>query len=281
MNVLVIGSGGREHALCWKLKEMAALSGARVSFYQVSPRMLPLVLDLGLQPYKIGEEAVVDVRAFDLSGKKGYGFRQTLRKFDTMGATFEVIPPEALAPHMARLKAVSDGWLHSKGAREKCYSLGSFMPDYIRLTPVAVVRIGGEIMAFANLWPGADRSVLSLDLMRYDPASPPSIMEYLFLRLIDYAREQDYAAFSLGLAPLAGVTANPLSSAWHKMASAIYQLGGDIYNFEGLRAYKEKFHPDWQPRYFAIRGQEAALVPALMAVVALGARGPKIEDRAA
>ncbi len=278
-----VGEGGETEALCWKLKEMAELANARLSFYQVGPKLLPLMIDLGLRPFKIGEEALVDVQTFDLAGKKGYGFRQTLKRFESAGARFEVIAPRDVDAHMPSLKAVSDAWLKSKNAKEKRYSLGCFKPDYMRLTPVAVVRIGGQIMAFANLWPTQDRAVLTLDLMRYDPASPPSVMEYLFLQLIAYAREHGYRQFSLGLAPLAGLEAKPLSSAWYKIASMVYQLGGDVYNFEGLRAYKEKFKPSWEPRYFAIKGQETALGAALMAVVALGAKNPRRpqEDRAA
>ncbi len=156
---------------------------------------------------------------------------------------------------------------------------GSFKADYMRLTPAAVIRIDGQIMAFANLWPTQDKTLLTLDLMRYDPASPPSIMEYLFLELIRYSRENGYVHFSLGLAPLAGIQAKPLSSAWHKLATMIYQLGGDFFNFEGLRAYKEKFQPDWQPRYFAVLGPETSLVPALLAVVALGGKSPKMQRK--
>lgn len=265
-----VGDARAAEDLAWKLKEMASLANARLSFYEVGPGVLPLMIDLDLRPYKIGEEAMVDAAAFDLSGKKGYGFRQTLKKYETLEARFEVIAPEALDTHMARLKVVSDAWLDSKNAKEKRYSLGSFDPDYMRLTPVAVVWIGGEIMAFANLWPLQSRTVLTLDLMRYHPQSPPSIMEYLFLRLINHARESGYASFSMGLAPLAGLEARPLSSAWPKIASVIYQLGGDIYNFQGLRAYKDKFKPRWEPRYMAVPGQEQALGAALMAVVALG-----------
>ncbi|MGA9658011.1 MAG: phosphatidylglycerol lysyltransferase domain-containing protein [Asticcacaulis sp.] len=273
-----VGPYAEGQALCWELKEMASLAGARLSFYQVGPHMLPLVLDLGLWPYKVGEEAVVDVQTFDLAGKKGYGFRQTLKRFEGLDARFEVIAPEDLGPHMGRLKQVSDSWLKTKSAREKSYSLGSFKPDYMCLMPVAVVWLNGHIMAFANLWPTQTKAVMTLDLMRYDPASPPSLMEYLFLQLIAYAREQGYGHFSLGMAPLAGLEAKPLSSAWQKIGTIIFQLGGDFYNFEGLRAYKEKFKPSWQPRYFAVAGQEAALMPALMAVMALGSKGPKAKN---
>ncbi len=270
-----IGPEGEAAALCWKLKEMASLAKAKLSFYQVGPKMLPMVIDLGLRPFKIGEEALVDVAKFDLAGKKGYGFRQTLKRFETHAATFEVIDADEVAAFLPALKRVSDAWLKSKGAKEKRYSLGCFQADYMTLMPVAVVRIEGEIVAFANLWPTQDKTLLTLDLMRYDPSAPPSVMEFLFLKLIEYSRTHGYEHFSLGLAPLAGLEARPLSSAWQKIAAVIYQVGGDFYNFEGLRAYKEKFKPSWEPRYFAVAGQEAALVPALMAVVALGAKNPK------
>ncbi|MGN6424577.1 MAG: phosphatidylglycerol lysyltransferase domain-containing protein [Asticcacaulis sp.] len=271
-----VGAKAETEALCWRLKEMASLSNARLSFYQVSPRLLPLMIDLGLVPYKIGEEAVVNVQGFDLAGKKGYGLRQVVRRFEAAAARFEVIAPEDLAAHMARLREVSDAWLKAKSGKEKGYSLGSFQDDYMRLTPVAVLRIEGRIMAFANLWPTSDRTLLTLDLMRYDPASPPGVMDYLFLQLIFYARDSGYQHFSLGLAPLAGLQARPLSSAWPKLAALIWEIGGEFYNFEGLRAYKEKFRPDWEPRYFAVPGLETALVPALMAVAALGGKAPKI-----
>jgi len=270
-----VGDRLEAEALCWRLKEMASLSNAKLSFYQVSPRLLPLMIDLGLVPYKIGEEALVDVRGFDLAGKKGYGLRQVVRRFETLGATFEVIAPEALEPHMERLKEVSDAWLKAKSGKEKGYSLGSFQADYMRLMPVGVLRMDGRIMAFANLWPTHDRTLLALDLMRYDPASPHNTMDYLFVQLIHYARDNGYTYFSLGLAPLGGLQARPLSNAWPKLAALIWEIGGEFYNFEGLRAYKEKFRPQWEPRYFAVPGLETALVPALMAVAALGGKAPR------
>jgi len=275
-----VGPRAEAEALCWRLKEMASLSNAKLSFYQVSPRLLPLMIDLGLVPYKIGEEAVVDVQTFDLAGKKGYGLRQVMRRFEGLGAAFEVIAPEDVELFMPRLRTVSDAWLKAKSGKEKGYSLGSFQDDYMRHTPVAVLRIGGEIMAFANLWPTHDRTLLTLDLMRYDPASPPNVMDYLFVQIIFYAREQGYAHFSLGLAPLGGLQARPLSSAWPKLAALIWEIGSEFYNFEGLRAYKEKFRPEWEPRYFAVPGLEAALVPALMAVVALGGKTPRTSREA-
>ena len=271
-----VGAEAEVEALCWKLKEMAAFAHARFSFYQITPRLLPLVLDLGLNPYKIGEEAMVDVARFDLSGKKGYGFRQTLRRFEALGADFKVVSSAAIPALMPELKSVSDAWLTSKKGRERRYSLGCFDENYLCHQPMAVLHIGNRIMAFANLWPTHDKSSLSLDLMRYDPEAPSGIMEFLFLKLIDYARAEGYDAFNMGLAPLAGLEAKPLNSFWYKLGALIYKAGGGFYNFEGLRSYKEKFKPKWEPRYFAIQGHQGALVPALIAVMRLG--GQNIKD---
>jgi phosphatidylglycerol lysyltransferase len=31
----------------------------------------------------------------------------------------------------------------------------------------------------------------------------------------------------------------------------LFRLGEHFYNFQGLRAYKQKFDPAWEPRYLA------------------------------
>jgi phosphatidylglycerol lysyltransferase len=53
------------------------------------------------------------------------------------------------------------------------------------------------------------------------------------------------------MAPLAGLEHRRLAPLWHKIGAAIFTMGDQFYNFEGLYAYKEKFAPDWQPRYLA------------------------------
>jgi len=35
------------------------------------------------------------------------------------------------------------------------------------------------------------------------------------------------------------------------VASLIFRRGEQWYNFQGVRSYKEKFNPEWVPRYLA------------------------------
>jgi phosphatidylglycerol lysyltransferase len=74
------------------------------------------------------------------------------------------------------------------------------------------------------------------------------------------------------MAPLSGLSASPAASWWMRIGRFVYRHGGSVYNFRGLRAFKEKFSPEWQPRYLAYPGG-AALPRILTDVSALVAGG--------
>lgn len=152
------------------------------------------------------------------------------------------------------LKSVSDEWLSERAGAEKGFSLGFFDADYVHRFPVAVVERAGHVVAFATLWPGADGSELSMDLMRYGHDAPKDVMEALILNLLSWGRDQGYRWFSLGMAPLSGFETSPIAPLWTRWGSFIYKHGQAVYNFRGLRAYKEKFDPIWEPRYLAYPG---------------------------
>lgn len=240
--------------LAWQFRELVEQYGGQPVFYEVGPEMLHIYLDMGLSLYKLGEEARVPLPQFSLRGSKQRGLRYTRRKLEREGCTFEICPSSDVASILPRLKQVSDRWLTDKNSREKGFSLGFFSADYLLNFPIAVVRQDGDIIAFANIWGGSDKQELSIDLMRYVPEAPRSIMEYLFIELILWGQEQGYQFFNLGMAPLAGMENRPFAPLWHRIGALLFRHGEHFYNFEGLRQYKEKFEPEWEPRYLASPG---------------------------
>jgi len=48
---------------------------------------------------------------------------------------------------------------------------------------------------------------------------------------------------------LSGIEARRLAPIWAQAGAFIYKHGDSFYGFEGLRAYKEKFSPVWEPRF--------------------------------
>ncbi|MDO5704023.1 MAG: phosphatidylglycerol lysyltransferase domain-containing protein, partial [Paracoccus sp. (in: a-proteobacteria)] len=74
-------------------------------------------------------------------------------------------------------------------------------------------------------------------------------------------RDQGYAEFSLGMAPLSGLAPERTGRLWDRFGAVIYRHGGSFYNFAGLRAFKEKFDPVWRPHYLATPGALPPLIP--------------------
>jgi phosphatidylglycerol lysyltransferase len=224
----------------------------RALFYQVSAAWIPPLHDRGYHFFKLGEEAHVDLHAFGLSGAGQKALRGTVNRAERGGLRFAVVPADAVAPLLPELRAVSDAWLASKHTREKQFSVGSFDDAYLTTFPCAVIRdASGRVVAFANVLQGPGGVELSIDLMRHLPDAPAGTMDLLFVDLFAWGRAAGYATFNLGMAPLATVGTVRGARASERMAHLLFRHGEQWYNFQGLRRYKEKFHPRWQPRYLA------------------------------
>ncbi len=228
--------------------------GGTPAFYEIGTAHLHRYADFGMTFVKLGEDAKVDLPAFTTEGSAGSKFRQAIRKLEREGGTFRVIPPEGVPAVMHQLKAASDDWLQIKAGAEKGFSLGFFDATYLARFPVAVIERRGRIEAFANLWRGADGTELSLDLMRYHRDAPNGVMEALMSHVMLWGKAQGYRRFALGMAPLSGFESSSLASFWNRIGAFLYEHGEAVYSFQGLRAYKQKFNPVWEPRYLAYPG---------------------------
>ena len=257
--------------LAWRFREEADRHGGWPVFYDVGTESLPLYIDLGLSFLKLGEQARVDLTAFSLEGRRK-SLRRVTRDVERTGARFEVVSADRVPGILPMLRVVSDQWLANKSVREKGFSLGFFDEAYLGRFPVAVVRAamadasGNDIVAFANVLPGGGHEELSVDLMRFAERAPRSVMDYLFVQLMLWGKAEGYRWFSLGMAPLAGLEARQLAPLWAKAGAWLYRHGEHFYNYRGLRQYKEKFDPVWEPRYLASPGGLA--LPRILANIA-------------
>jgi phosphatidylglycerol lysyltransferase len=237
--------------LAWTLRERADRAGGRVAFYHTQPEYLPLYLDMGLIPLKLGEEAIVLLDEFGLDGTRRKSLRQSFHRAEREGLSFEIWDRATVAARLDDLGAISESWLTSKNTREKGFSLGRFDSAYIRRFEAAIARLDGRAVAFANIMTTDTKSKASIDLMRHLPDAPPSTMLFLFVHLLLYFKAQGLRRFTLGMAPLSGLETHPLAPLWHRFGDLVYNRGERFYNFQGLREFKEKFNPIWEPRYLA------------------------------
>jgi phosphatidylglycerol lysyltransferase len=262
-----IGPPALGESLAWEFLEDCDGMAVSPVFYQVTPQRLPLYVDLGLNLSKLGEEARVPLDDFSLSGAARAELRHAHRRALREGATFELVARNSAGPILPELRAVSDAWLREKNTAEKRFSLGFFDEHYIAHFDIGVVRRDGAIVAFANIWRGG-RIELSVDLMRYNEAAPKGVVDFLLVECMLWGRAQAFKWFNLGMAPLAGLEEHALAPAWHKLGRMVQRYGETFYNFEGLRKFKEKFDPEWRPRYLAAP-DGLAMAGALLDVTAL------------
>ncbi|HXO22854.1 MAG TPA: bifunctional lysylphosphatidylglycerol flippase/synthetase MprF [Thermoanaerobaculia bacterium] len=237
--------------LAWRFRELSDQHGGRPVFYQVGERELYLYADLGLSLLKLGQEGRVPLTDFSLDGRERKTLRWAHRKSQNEGYGFEVVPAEQVPPLFPALKEISDSWLGDKSVREKGFSLGFYDEAYLARFPLALVRREGKIVAFANIWRGAEKEEISIDLMRHRPEIGSVVMDYLFLELMLMGKAEGYRWFNLGMAPLSGLENRALAPLWSRLGSMVFRHGEHFYNFQGLRQYKEKFDPVWSPRYLA------------------------------
>ncbi len=248
---------GQEHEILSAFLEHATDWDREAVLYQISPALLPVAHDLGFVFFKLGEEAIVDLRAFDLKGNKAKTQRHAINAMEKAGGRFLILDADAVRRRLGELRAVSDAWLSAKGATEKGFSLGRFEDAYVTRFPCAIVESGdGRIIAFANVLEGPPGEEITVDMMRhadFDAMGLPSPMEYLILSLMLDAKERGFRRFNLGMAPLAAVGATRRARPVERLAHQFFLHGEAWYNYQGLRRFKERFHPAWEPRYLAYR----------------------------
>lgn len=235
-------------------------------FYKVAPTLLYLYLDHGLDVVKLGEEARVSLADFSLDGSNRRNLRRVWRKMIDDGYTFEMVFPEAIAPILSQLRAVSDEWIDQKKAREKSFSLGAFDEDYVSRYPVAVARKDGRIVAFSNAWVAGQKAEIEADLMRYTADAPPGIMRFVLIEMMLWARKDGFVWFNLGMASLSGLSVHRGAPTWNQIAVAVRGYGERFYNFQGIREFKQWFYPEWEPLFLASPGGAAR--PLILANIA-------------
>lgn len=231
-------------------KNFCALNDWVPAFYQVMPAALETYKSLGFDALPLGHEASVGLSTFTLEGSENKNIRNACNKMLRNGYKAVVQEPPHSVRMLRELRAISNDWLSTRGTKEMGFSLGWFDEQYLNTCPILLARDGeGFIDAFANIVTEFQASEAAVDLMRHRSYSEKGIMDFLFVSLFQWAKEQGFSSFNLGLSAFSGIGENPKDPALQRSMRFIYENMNRFYNFKGLHAFKEKFHPTWSPRY--------------------------------
>jgi phosphatidylglycerol lysyltransferase len=230
--------------------EFCQKRGWRVGFHQVGAGCLQVYESLGFRKLKVGDDAIVDLSAFSLSGSAMKEFRNTVNRLERQGYRVERIEPPLAEGLLSDLKRISDHWLEIPGHRERQFTLGRFERWYLRSTPVYVAfDADNHAVAFLNLVPSYHPGLATVDLMRRSPGQVNGLMDFLFAKVFLDLRKRGICRFSLGMAPLSDLNGQSATSADEQVVHWVMKRMPFLFRADSLRRFKAKYADHWLPRY--------------------------------
>ena len=212
--------------------------------------------NFGYTCQKIGEEAVLNLDNFLKETVNNKYFRNITSRFSKQDYEFELLTPPHNKAILDRIKEVSDQWLSRGGHLERGYALGYFNFGYLSNCSLGVARdAAGTIQAFLNLVPANfDKQEATYDLLRSSNAALGNVNDFLLINLAQVLNRSGYKRLNLGLCPLVGIEGEESKGLVGSVLRFGYANGDRFYSFSGLYKFKDKYNPDWQPRYVVYRG---------------------------
>jgi phosphatidylglycerol lysyltransferase len=220
------------------------------AFYQVVTSDADVYKEAGFDMLPLGQDAIVNLLEFTLEGSENKTLRNSYNKMVRVGYHYDVLQPPYSTRMLRELNMISDEWLSNRGMSEMRFSLGWFDEAYLNTCPILLVRDReGFIEGFANIVTEFQGNEVAVDLMRHRNQVESGLMDFLFVSLFQWAKENGHTSFNLGLSALSGVGERSDDPAIERALHYIYRNVSRFYNFRGLHTFKEKFHPTWSPRY--------------------------------
>lgn len=223
--------------------------------YQASAAGRAPLVGAGFRLFKVGEEALIDLQTFDLSGSRRANLRHTVTRCRKDGVAlrwFSHGVPAAESTLVDELEEIDAAWCKTTGP-QMGFTMSRFHRASLASQPICVaVNSSGRALAYTTFRRTGGDGGWVLDLMRRELDGPPGAVEACIAEAAAAFRAAGAVTLSLGLAPLGGLDASsPM------LEERLLAYGGRLvrpwYDVTGLARFKNKFDPYWTPRFGAIR----------------------------
>lgn len=222
--------------------------------------------ETGLDALELGDEAVVDVPDFSLSGRAMRNVRQMVKRIERNGYETRVRRVgDVEQEELERIRRAAADWRGTETERgfsmalgrvgepgdEDCFIATAHKADEEGTQPGPY----GDIKAVLHFVPwGPDG--MSLDLMRRDRAADPGMNELLIVASLTAAPglgikkvSLNFAMFRSALARGEKLGAGPVLRGWRGLLVFLSRW----FQIESLYKFNAKFRPRWEPRFVVFR----------------------------
>jgi lysylphosphatidylglycerol synthetase-like protein (DUF2156 family) len=231
---------------------------------------LSIYRDSGMHNIYLGDEAVVKVQPFSLSGRGMKGLRQANNRIAKYGYTVTFHDPsrldKALSQELTVLMSMSRQGEHERGFSMMLGRI--FDPRDTGLLLTVVRGPDGAPAAMCQFVPAPGIRGYSLDLMRRDPGEHPNgLLDFALCSTIEHLRAGGYEGLSLNFAALRSTLSGDKGDGTVQRAERWFlKRLSNFAQIESLWRFNAKYEPEWLPRYVVFDTAEH-LVPVVMAIL--------------
>ena len=263
-----IGPASQRRPAWRAFRHFADEHGWTIAVMGAGEEWLPIYRATGMRDLYVGDEAIVDVRRFNLDGGRMKGVRQAVNRMAKYGYRVDFHDPAHLPPDLEhKLRALMSESRRGEVERGFSMTLGRvFSPHDDGLLLAVCIGPSGEPAAFCQYVPAADIDGYSLDLMRRSESDEHmnGLTDFVVVRTIEYLREHDQRGLGLNFAVMRSVLAHETGEGLgHRIERWMLGWLSDSMQIESLWKYNAKFDPDWHPRYAVYDSAENFLTSAI------------------
>ncbi|THJ65589.1 DUF2156 domain-containing protein [Arthrobacter echini] len=264
-----IGPHGSQYQVWADFMDFAATRGWTPMVVAASADRLEMYGHAGLKPMYLGDEAVVDVASFTLTGRAVKGLRQSVNRVERAGVNAVFIDP-ATAPDEVREKVLAIADKSRQGETERGFSMTlsrMFDPADTGLLMVLATDERGRVLGFIQWVPATDLPGWSLDVMRRDTATdvPNGLTDFMIVKTIERIAAEGGKGLGLNFAVMRDFMTKPPESVAEQIRRRILDIVAKHSQLESLGKFNEKYDPTWVPRY-VMRGSGDELLKQGLAV---------------
>jgi len=267
---------GDSQSMALVIDEFLAMCRERawgVSFLAVRESDRNLYLKRGLHTVYLGDEAVVDVRGFSLSGKKWKSIRQSSGRIERTYSFVWMAETDASSALISELNAISRRWRGKAPERGFTMTLSQDVegtnPDFRLCIALDEQGKPGGFLRIVPIF--GEHGGYTLDIMRRDPQTPNGMTEFLLTRTIMKLDELGFERFSMNFAAWGRFFEDDVDyTTRQRIAKLAVTILNPFYQIKSLKEFNQRFYPEWVPRCIAYEGFRALPRVALLYSAAEG-----------
>ena len=246
-----IGETEAAFQIAWDFKEMCQQQSLWPVFYLVDNRFAALYQEMNLKLFHVGDQALVDLQQVDSITEADSPLSNSWNTVKSAGYEFSIVEGDELKTVLPVLERIDQEWQSERGGLPLKFSIGRFNYESIMHGPVGLIKKADQIEGFLTLWLGITQDEFAVGFARYTSDTPAEILDFMLIEAIRWGQAEKYRYLDLGEAPMADWHSTEHMEMRSQLMSLAFRFGKHLYSYQGVRNYKDRFSPVWNPIYVA------------------------------